>query len=60
MCEQVDMTMDMVPNPPVPAQPLTVFGEAVASSGPPPTDNVTVVVSRYPASYTACEILHAK
>ncbi len=39
------MTMGMVPNPPVPAAHLTVFGEAVASSGPAPTGNVTVFVS---------------
>ncbi|BDA42937.1 hypothetical protein COCOBI_03-8300 [Coccomyxa sp. Obi] len=46
----VDVTMDYVPNPPVPAQPLTVFGTAVASSGPAPTGNVTIFVSLIPAS----------
>ena len=59
VCEQVDMTMDIVPNPPVAGQPLTVFGEAVASSGPAPTGNVTVFVSRDPASYTPCDIQYA-
>lgn len=51
MSEQVTMTMDFTPNPPVPAQPLTVFGDAVASSGPAPTGNVTVFVSLGPASH---------
>ncbi|CAL8467424.1 g6962 [Coccomyxa elongata] len=46
----VNMTMDMVPNPPVPAAPLTVFGEAVASSGPAPTGNVTVFVDGVPVA----------
>ncbi|BDA42938.1 hypothetical protein COCOBI_03-8310 [Coccomyxa sp. Obi] len=46
----VDMTMDYVPNPAVPAQPLTIFGDAVASSGPAPTGNVTVFVDGVPVA----------
>lgn len=42
--------MDLTPNPPQAGQPLTIFGAAMASSGPAPAGNVTVYVSASPSS----------
>ncbi|CAL8467422.1 g6960 [Coccomyxa elongata] len=42
--------VDLTPNPPQAGQPLTIFGDAVASSGPAPTGNVTVYVDGVPVA----------
>ncbi|BDA42940.1 hypothetical protein COCOBI_03-8330 [Coccomyxa sp. Obi] len=47
---KVTLTVDFTPNPPLAGQPLTIFGDAVASSGPAPTGNVTVFVDGVPVA----------
>ncbi|BDA43502.1 hypothetical protein COCOBI_04-5140 [Coccomyxa sp. Obi] len=48
----VTLNMDFTPNPPLAGQPLTIFGDAVASSGPAPTGNVTIYVDGVPVATT--------